>query len=99
MLDEFIDAHGDLFEWVRPKAGAIAFVRFKGPLSSEELGAQLALAGVSIKPAYVFTQDVQRYGDYFRIGFGEERMPAALEALAQFVEDHEGTWRDPGSSL
>jgi aspartate/methionine/tyrosine aminotransferase len=93
LLDEFFEAHPDLFEWVRPKAGAIAFVRFKGPLTSRELGAQLALAGISIKPAYVFTQDLQRYGDYFRIGYGEESMPAALEALTQFVEDNEESWR------
>lgn len=99
LLDQFFEAHEDLFEWVRPKAGAIAFVRFKGPLSSEELGVELARVSVSIKPAYVFTQDLQRYGDYFRIGYGEEAMPAALEAFAQFVEEHEEAWRDQRASV
>jgi hypothetical protein len=41
-----------LFEWVRPKAGAVAFIKFKGPLTSEQLGEALAAEGVSIKPAY-----------------------------------------------
>lgn len=98
LLDQFFAAHEDLFEWVRPKAGAIAFVRFKGPLSSEELGVELARVSISIKPAYVFTQDLARYGDYFRIGYGEEAMPAALEAFAQFVEERAEAWRDQRAS-
>ena len=93
LLDAFFAAYEDLFAWVRPKAGAIAFVRFKGPLSSEELGVEMARASISVKPAYVFTQDLARYGDYFRIGYGEESMPAALEALTQFVEERAEAWR------
>ena len=99
LLDQFFAAHEDLFEWVRPKAGAVAFVRFKGPLSSAELGVELARVGVSIKPAYVFTQDHERYGDYFRIGYGEEAMPAALAAFAQFVAEHAEAWRDQRASM
>jgi DNA-binding transcriptional MocR family regulator len=98
LLDAFFEAYEDLFAWVRPKAGAIAFVRFKGPLSSEELGVELAHASISIKPAYVFTKDLARYGDYFRIGYGEEAMPAALEAFTQFVEERAEGWRDQRAS-
>jgi len=93
LLEQFFTAHDDLFDWVRPTAGAIAFVRFKGPLSSEELGLELARVGVSIKPAYVFTEDLDRYGDYFRIGYGEEAMPAAFAAFTQFVAEHAEDWR------
>lgn len=60
-------AYSDLFEWVRPKAGAIAFIKFKGPMTSEEFGAQLAEAGIGIKPAYCFTDRVTDEIDYFRI--------------------------------
>jgi len=35
---------------VRPTAGAVASIRFKGPLTSQALGAQLAEAGIGIKP-------------------------------------------------
>ena len=31
LLSGFMDRYSDLFEWVWPKAGAIAFIRFKGP--------------------------------------------------------------------
>lgn len=129
--------YSDLFEWVRPKAGAIAFIKFKGPMSSEQFGAQLAEAGIGIKPAYCFTDLVTDDIDYFRIvsaahdrpwtveialvangsvvrkatrlvpitpvdawltvaatqGYGENALPAALDALTEFVEAHEEEWR------
>ncbi|KAL9184788.1 hypothetical protein ACHAXT_012758 [Thalassiosira profunda] len=69
--------------------------KFKGPGSSAELGRQLADAGISIKPAYCFSRDAEGAGipDYFRVGFGESKMPAALEALGRFVEAHAASWR------
>lgn len=93
LLDKFMKDYSDLFEWVRPKAGAIAFIKFKGPLSSTELGEQLAAVGISIKPAYVFSDVVTEENDYFRVGFGEKVMPKALDALIAFVEDHKHAWR------
>ena len=92
LLDQFIDNYQDFFEWVRPTASTVAFVRFKGPLSSDELGEKLALEGISIKPAYCFTDDASEYSDYFRIGFGEKKMPIRLEALTNFVEKHKADW-------
>ena len=92
LLDAFIADYDDLFSWVRPKAGAVAFVEFKGPLSSDELGSQLADAGISIKPAYVFSDD-GLCPDYFRVGYGEAKMPEALNALRAFVEGNKEKWR------
>jgi len=92
LLDKFFQDYGDLFEWVRPNAGAIAFVKFKGPLSSDELGDKLAKSGISIKPAYVFTGDYKNHQDYFRIGYGEAVMPRALAALIDFVEENKQAW-------
>lgn len=93
LLDQFMERFRELFEWSRPKAGAIAFIRFKGPLSSDEFGQRLAEAGISIKPAYCFTDVVTEDNDYFRVGYGEEAMPRALAALVLFVEKHEQAWR------
>jgi len=94
-LREFLQRYRDLFEWVPPVAGAIAFLKFRGPLSSQEFGAQLAReAGVSIKPAYCFSNAVTPDIDYFRVGFGEEQVfPQALQALTRFVEEHQQAWR------
>eukprot|EP00930_Biecheleria_cincta_P010542 TRINITY_DN112725_c0_g1_i1.p1 TRINITY_DN112725_c0_g1~~TRINITY_DN112725_c0_g1_i1.p1 ORF type:complete len:398 (+),score=53.33 TRINITY_DN112725_c0_g1_i1:25-1218(+) len=98
LVDRFLEKHSEFFEWVNPTAGAIGFMKFRGPLSSGELGEQLADVGISIKPAYCFADDLMEagchdYDDYFRIGYGEEKMPKALEALEQFVEDHSHSWR------
>lgn len=92
LLDTFIEKYSDLFEWVRPTASTVGFVKFKGPLTSEELGEQLAQAGVSIKPAYAFMDDVSEYKDYFRISFGESVMPRTLQALMDFVEQRKCAW-------
>ena len=34
LLEGFLSTYSELFEWVRPSAGAVGFVRFKGPLTS-----------------------------------------------------------------
>ena len=93
LLSAFVDKHGDLFEWVKPTAGAIAFLRFKGGLSSTQLGDELATAGIGIKPAYCFTDLVTREKDFFRVGFGEEATPKAVEALAAFGKERRAGWR------
>jgi aspartate/methionine/tyrosine aminotransferase len=92
LLDKFMDKYQRYFDWVRPTASPVAFVRFKGPLSSNELGEALAKEGISIKPTYCFTDDVIDYQDYFRIGYGEKVMPTRLDALIRFVEKHKGDW-------
>ena len=100
LLQNFIEnKFSEWFAWKRPNAGAIAFVKFKGPWTSEELGRHLADVGISIKPAYCFSRDVSSdFEDYFRIGFGEIKMPLALEEFSKFITDHEEVWRNEMSS-
>jgi len=94
LLQRFVEGtYRDLFEWVKPCAGAIAFIKFKGPMTSNELGAQLALVGISIKPSYCFTDEVTTANDYFRVGFGEIVFKDALEKLGEFVEERKEEWR------
>ena len=94
LVDDFMAKHADLFEWVRPRAGAIGFVRFKGHLSSTDLGDDLAEAGISVKPAYCFTADADPdpNHDLFRVGFGEAKMPAALAALDALADEKRAAW-------
>ena len=95
ILQDFIEnKYKEWFEWNIPNAGAICFVKFKGPCTSAQLGKLLADASISIKPAYCFTDEVtQEVENYFRVGFGEKKMPLALEALGKFVDEHEEHWR------
>ena len=96
IVERFLQANCDLFSYVRPVAGCVLWVEFKGPLTSTELGAALAEAGISMKPSYCFTPDPDDGVDqYFRIGFGEEKVPAAIEALARFVEAKRDEWGFP----
>ena len=93
LLDAFVTRHSDLFEWVRPSAGAIAFLKFTGPLTSEQLGAELAEVGVGIKPSYCFGDDGDSDEGWFRVGYGEERgFPEALGALSTFVDERRERW-------
>jgi aspartate/methionine/tyrosine aminotransferase len=95
LLEQFMHDYQDLFSWVPPTAGAIAAIQFLGPLTSTELADELALEGISIKPAYCFTDSVliTKENDYFRVGYGESIMPRALVALRKFVESHKDEWR------
>ena len=94
LLNNFMENYSDLFEWEQPTAGAICFVKFKGPLSSDELGAMMAQkAGISMKPSYCFTDDVTPDIDYFRVGYGETSMANALNKFIAFVEEHKDEWR------
>lgn len=93
LLDQFMARYSDLFAWVRPTASTVAFIKFKGPLTSLQLGDELAKEGISIKPTYCFTDDISDYESYFRIGFGEKVMPTRLDALIRFVEKHKQTWQ------
>ena len=67
----------------------------KGPLTSADLGVELAAAGIGMKPANCFPDGVTDDIDYFRVGYGESVLPAALEALAGFVEEHRQAWAAP----
>ena len=93
LLQHFIKEYPDLFTWVPPTAGAICFIQFKGPLSSEEFGNLLQSRGISCKPAYCFMETVTPEMDYFRVGFGETKFPKALQALKVVVEEHLDEWR------
>ena len=100
LLQKIIEQdYPDLLEWQRPTAGAICFCKFKGPLTSLELGNILATRGISIKPAYCFMDDDEQQNDnddlasYFRIGYGERCIPQALEAFVAVLEEHKDEWR------
>ena len=106
LLKDFMDRNEDLFEWTGPPtAGAIAFIKFKGPLTSEEFGTLLIeKAGIGIKPSYCFSpppppppefvanDDDDDDADYFRVGYGESCIPDALSKLQEFVDEHRDEW-------
>jgi len=82
LLDAFFDEHADVVEWVRPRAGSVAFPRF---LTGDADGLAQALVereGVLILPGSRFGYP----GNHFRLGFGRTDMPAALERFSRFLK-------------
>ena len=82
LLSSFFRTHEDLFVWQEPLAGPIAFPRYLGGGSVDELCGDLVKhAGVLLVPGTLYSVG----HDCFRIGFGRKNMPECLEKLAQFV--------------
>jgi aspartate/methionine/tyrosine aminotransferase len=80
-LDRFFSEHADLFGWVRPNAGTTAFPRYRGGSSARFCDELVNRAGVLLLPSAVYDAG----DDRFRIGYGRENLPEALNALESFL--------------
>ena len=68
VIAEWLDAHGGLFSYSPPDAGAIVYVRYHHPINSTELVTRLRTEkSVLIVPGDHFGMD-----GYLRIGFGDD---------------------------
>ena len=68
VIAEWLAAHGGIFSYAPPAAGAIVYVRYHHPMNSTELVTRLREEkSVLIVPGDHFGMD-----GYLRIGFGEE---------------------------
>lgn len=82
LLDSFFGEYQHLFEWTRPKAGTIGFPRLKGEQSAAQFCQQvIEEANIMLLPSTVYDYDDR----HFRLGFGRENMPQALERLRGFL--------------
>ncbi|MDD5369881.1 MAG: aminotransferase class I/II-fold pyridoxal phosphate-dependent enzyme [Anaerolineaceae bacterium] len=87
LVDEFMRTHADSLEWLRPKAGSVAFPRWLGEGTIEQFASALVQAeGVLLLPGSVF--DVP--GNHFRLGLGRTNMAEGLERLSRFIKDDQG---------
>lgn len=82
LLDDFFDRHRRHVEWVRPRAGSVAFPRLLTRDADRLAEALVAREGVLILPGSRFGYP----GSHFRLGFGRIDMPVALERLGRFLE-------------
>ncbi|MFL7812644.1 MAG: aminotransferase class I/II-fold pyridoxal phosphate-dependent enzyme [Anaerolineales bacterium] len=81
ILDRFFLDHQDLFRWVKPSAGPIAFPKLLQGNADEFCHQLVTQAGVLLLPGSVFDHP----GNHFRIGFGRANLPDALERLETFL--------------
>ena len=83
ILDDLIQRRADRFSWVRPRGGSIGFPRLLGDEPIDAFAARLVEAeGVLLLPGSQFGHP----GNHFRIGFGRENLPAAVERLEVFLD-------------
>jgi aspartate/methionine/tyrosine aminotransferase len=77
LLDEFLKRHSNLFDWVKPNASPIGFVRLKPDRDVYAFCEEVVRdSGVLLLPGSVYDQP-----RHIRFGYGRKNMP---EALAQF---------------
>ena len=83
-MDTFFNKYKDLFNWIKPKAGSIAFPRLLVNNSVEAFCLDL----LKEKSVLLMPSTNYDYGDHhFRIGFGRKNMPEALKKLEEYLEE------------
>jgi aspartate/methionine/tyrosine aminotransferase len=84
IMEKFFQDHADLFAWVPPKAGSMAFPRFRSGGVESFCDELVRKAGVLLLPGSVY-DDVD---SHFRLGLGRKNLPAAVERLEDFLEKY-----------
>jgi aspartate/methionine/tyrosine aminotransferase len=83
LLDAFFARNGETFKWVRPKAGPIAFPALVSGEDAESFcHAVVEQAGVLLLPGAIYDP---AYSKHFRLGYGRDNMPQAVERLEEFL--------------
>ncbi len=78
LAQNYFGRRPELFRWLPPQAGSIAFPAWTGPGSIESLcQAALDREGLMIVPGSIFDFP----GSHFRVGLGRQSFPAALALL------------------
>lgn len=82
ILNPFFNNHADLFGWLEPQAGPIAFPEYLGESVAYFCKQLVQDTGVLLLPGTLYG------GEYncFRIGFGRENMADCVSRLEQFIE-------------
>ena len=85
LLDSFFQKYFNLFEWVKPKAGSIGFVKIKFQGGAEFFCIDLVKKkGVLLLPSTMYDFD----DTHFRIGFGRKNMPEVLKKLEEYITEN-----------
>jgi aspartate/methionine/tyrosine aminotransferase len=82
ILDNFFAARAKYFEWVRPKAGPIAFPHLSGEDIDQFCQRLVTSVGVLLLPGTMYDHP----GNHFRLGFARKDMPEALDQLEKFFD-------------
>lgn len=82
VLDDFFARRADRFEWYRPRAGTIGFVRLKHGHAGQFCKELLERTGVLLLPSTLID-----HGDaHVRLGFGRRNMPEVLGIVDAYLD-------------
>jgi aspartate/methionine/tyrosine aminotransferase len=81
VIDDLFARHPDLFSWVRPQAGSMAFPRYLGGNVETFCDELVRKAGVLLLPGSVY--DDSR--NHFRLGLGRKNLPQAVQKVEEFL--------------
>lgn len=81
MIDELFARHASLFQWIRPRAGSMAFPRYLGGNVDDFCDQLVKNAGVLLLPGTVYDDSE----NHFRLGLGRKNLSQAVERLDKFL--------------
>jgi aspartate/methionine/tyrosine aminotransferase len=82
LVEDFMAQRPDRFDWIRPRAGSIAFPELLGDVRIEQFVDELVRReGVLLLPGSVYDYP----GNHFRLGLGRRNLPEALGRLERFL--------------
>lgn len=89
-LEHFFADHTDLFAWQKPDGGCIAYPKYIGRGSIEDLCTNLVRErGVLLLPASIYTSELlPTPAQHFRIGFGRDNIDRGLTEFRIFIEQN-----------
>ncbi|HXF84573.1 MAG TPA: aminotransferase class I/II-fold pyridoxal phosphate-dependent enzyme [Anaerolineales bacterium] len=81
VMDDFFANHTDLFSWVRPRAGSMAFPRLLRGNVEDFCDRLVKNAGVLLLPGSVYDDRE----NHFRLGLGRKNLPQAIDRLEKHL--------------
>ncbi|HUI90222.1 MAG TPA: aminotransferase class I/II-fold pyridoxal phosphate-dependent enzyme [Anaerolineales bacterium] len=82
VTDDFFQRHAQLFSWIRPRAGSMAFPHYLGGDVELWCAALVRKAGVLLLPGSMY----EERANHFRLGLGRKNLPEAILRLDEFLE-------------
>jgi aspartate/methionine/tyrosine aminotransferase len=81
IMDSFFQYHANLFSWVRPRAGSMAFPHYLGGDVESFCDELVRKAGVLLLPGSIYDD----HANHFRLGLGRKNLPEAVVRLEEFL--------------
>ncbi|MFZ5855484.1 MAG: aminotransferase class I/II-fold pyridoxal phosphate-dependent enzyme [Chloroflexota bacterium] len=81
IVDAFLARHADLFSWVRPHAGSMAFPKLLHGDIEDFCDRLVKKAGVLLLPGTMYDDT----GNHFRLGLGRKNLPEAIARVEEFM--------------